>query len=61
MSGLVLEVQLDGNACVVLSGITAKLWIGAGLPVYEGNLEGMQKAHPEQFKVLLERGIIKPR
>ena len=61
MSGLILEIQMD-NAFVVLDGSKAQLWTGnGGLPVYDGELDGMQKAYPEIIERLLERGIIKPR
>ena len=59
MSAMIMEVQLDGNACVELCGMNAKLWVGYGLPVYEGDLEGMSQAYPEQFNQLLKRGLIK--
>jgi len=58
MSMLTLEVQLDNNACVELCGSMVTLWIGEGLPVYNGSIEGLQD-YPAQFNALLARGIIK--
>lgn len=59
MSAMILEVTLDGNAFVELCGCNAKLWVGEGLPVYEGDIEGMQNDFPVQFNALLSRGFIK--
>lgn len=59
MSAMILEVQLDGNACAELCGCNIKLWVGEGLPVYEGDIEGMSQVYPAQFNALLKRGVIK--
>ena len=41
MGYMQMEVELSGNRAVLLYGSNAKLWVGEGLPTYEGPIEGL--------------------
>jgi hypothetical protein len=47
----VLDVELPDNRFVELTGQRAKYWVGEGLPVYEGYIEGL----PESVLVELKK------
>lgn len=59
MAQMVMTAPVGDNAQVELTGDNCKLWLGYGLPDYEGPIDGLEQAHPEIFKEMLERKLIK--
>jgi hypothetical protein len=41
---MILNVELSDNRAVQLIDDRAKYWVGEGLPVYEGYIEGLPKS-----------------
>lgn len=52
-------VNLSGNTQVELVGDYCTVWVGYGLPSYEGTIDGLQNAMPEKFKELVKTNSIK--
>lgn len=38
---MTMEIDLPGNRAVSLEGGVARYWVGEGLPVYKGPIEGL--------------------
>lgn len=57
MARFTINLELESNRYIELTGDGAKFW--EGLPTYEGSIEGLQKGYPEVIDELLKMGIIK--
>lgn len=60
MAQRTLTAPVGDNAQIDLTGDNCKLWLGYGLPDYEGSIDGLEQAHPEIFAELIERNLIPP-
>lgn len=54
-----VPASISPNTCIELTGNSAKLWIGEGLPVFEGAIESLIEAYPTIGQYLLEKNYIK--
>ena len=60
MAYMTLQCELRANSYIELTGQDVKLWVGEGLPTYEGPIDGLEEYYPAVFAELIERKLIKP-
>jgi hypothetical protein len=56
---MVLEVLCPNNTLAELCGPDCRVWVGEGLPTYEGTIDGLALTLPEVLAYLLERGYLR--
>ena len=56
---LIVTVELSNNVAVELTGANCKVWLGYGLPDYEGPIDGLVEAFPDILQELQNGGFIK--
>ena len=56
---LIVTVELSNNVAVELTGANCKVWLGYGLPDYEGPIDGLAEALPDVLRELQAGGFIK--
>ena len=56
---MIVTVELPNNIAVELSGANCKVWLGYGLPDYEGPIDGLAEALPDILQELQAGGFIK--
>lgn len=58
MATFTFNLELKNNGYIELSGQRVKYWSGEGLPVFEGNLDGLNEAYPGVIQELIDQGVI---
>jgi hypothetical protein len=56
---MIVTVELPNNIAVELTGANCKVWLGYGLPDYEGPIDGLAEALPDVLRELQAGGFIK--
>ena len=56
---MIVTVELSNNVAVELTGANCKVWLGYGLPDYEGPINGLAEALPDILQELQDGGFIK--
>jgi len=51
MSLIIVQVELANNSYAELAGDNVKLWVGEGLAVYEGLIDGLPEVVLDELKI----------